>query len=285
MTAVAVVGDRARGYVESIRDSYTSNARTFLTYLDETGQNIGPAALRGYFEWLEGQGYRASTVRIKRQAALDRIRRVAAIPGATTHEQRAKIEWHIHELAREAPSPKLQFPGVGAEKVLVLADYRKVLAGCKSARQAAFLRFLYATGARVAEMVGVRLSGCATAMGVVYIPVMGKGRKERTVRIPEAMFEEIKATFHGSTYLFETSNGKPYARQYVSSQLRTLTKRILGRALSAHKMRHSWATRQLASGKPIDAVSRYLGHSDVAITLKYYAHSEMSNADLFEEDL
>jgi integrase len=269
-------------YAKSIKDSYTSNAKTFLAYLAETGQTLSLMALRGYYGWLDGRGYRASTIRLKRQAALDRIRRAADIPGATTPEQRDKIEWFVHELSREYPTPKLQHHGVGREKVLDFSDYQKVLAGCKSDRQAAFLRFLYATGCRVAEMTGVRLAICMTTNGVVYIPVMGKGRKERTVRIPEAMFEEIKATFRGSTYLFETSNGKPYARQYVSSQLRTLTKRILGRALSAHKMRHSWATRQLASGKSADAITKYMGNTSIGLTLEYYAHNEMDDSSLLE---
>ena len=41
---------------------------------------------------------------------------------------------------------------------------------------------------------------------------------------------------------------------------------------SAHKLRHTFATLMLEAGVPIEKVSKWLGHSDIRITLKYYAH-------------
>lgn len=283
--AVAVRADSGRAYLEGIRDSYTPNAKTFFRFLDAEGRGLTIDALRDYFTWLDGQGYRASTVRIKRQAAIDRVRRLFAIPGAVTPEQAARLEWAINDINRDNRAPKLQFQTVGREKVLPIDDYRRALAGCHSARQRCFLRFLYATGARVSEMTGARLADCTEVLGRVYIVVMGKGRKERTLRITAELFAEIRAAFNGSTWLFETSEGKPYARQYVSAEIRKVTARGAGRPLSAHKMRHSFATRMLGNGVPVDSVSRYLGHSDTSITLKYYAHNEIKDSELFDEDI
>lgn len=271
-------------YVWEIRDSYTANARTYQRFLEENGygliDGLGP-----YFEWLQGQGYRASTVRIKRQAALDRIRRAAKIPGVFSPEQRERIEWIISETVNEAKAPKLTFNGVGRDKVLTLEEYRKTLAVCHSERQRAFLRFLYTTGARVSEIIGIRLTDCVNVLGRVYITVLGKGRKERVLRLTLDQYEAIQAIFKGGIYLFETSAGKPYARQYITGELRKLTLRAIGRPLSAHKMRHSFATRQIGKGVPVDAVSRYLGHSSVSTTLQYYSHTEMTDDQLFDEDL
>jgi len=66
-----------------------------------------------------------------------------------------------------------------------------------------FVRFLYATGCRVSEMVGIRLTDCQ-ANGEVTIEVTGKGNKARRVRIPEEFYQELRITFGGSTWLFET---------------------------------------------------------------------------------
>ncbi len=283
--ALMVKADTGRAYLESIRDSYTPNARTFFRFLDSRGYGVSLDGLREYFAWLEGQGYRASTVRIKRQAAIDRVRRLFAIPGAASPEQVSRMEWAISELCRENRAPKLQFQSVGREKVLSIEDYRKALGGCHSARQTCFLRFLYATGARVSEMTGIRLTDCTVILGRVYIVVMGKGRKERQLRIAEELYTSIRAAFNGSTFLFETSEGKPYARQYVSAEVRKVTNRGAGRPLSAHKMRHSFATRMLGRGVSVDSVSRYLGHSDTTITLKYYAHNEIKDEELFLEEV
>lgn len=56
---------------------------------------------------------------------------------------------------------------------------------------------------------------------------------------------------------------------------------MLGRAVSAHVLRHSRATDLLASTHRIKAVSRLLGHSDEATTLKYYVRDSFCDDDLF----
>jgi integrase len=42
--------------------------------------------------------------------------------------------------------------------------------------------------------------------------------------------------------------------------------------LRFHDLRHTHATAPLSKGHPINAVSQRLGHSDVGITLRVYAH-------------
>jgi integrase len=276
--------DNGLGYLESIKDSYRGAAKTWLAYAREHG-GVSIPAMRRYFQWLETQGYKASTVRIKRAAAIDRVRRLAALPGATTPEQRDKLEWAIKEVNKDNRAPKIQFSSVGVEKVLTLDEYYKTMNACGSERQRLFLCFLYSTWARVAEMRGIRLADCKAVLGTVYFSVLGKGKKERTLRIGENIFNAIREVFKGQVYLFETSRGKPYACQYISGEIRKVTEKAIGRPLSAHKMRHSFATRQLAHGVPVDALSRYLGHSDTSITLKYYSHNEMTNSQLFIDEL
>ncbi len=39
------------------------------------------------------------------------------------------------------------------------------------------------------------------------------------------------------------------------------------------------------AGKPIDAISRYVGHSNVTITLSMYSHNQMTEIDLFGEEI
>ena len=52
-------------------------------------------------------------------------------------------------------------------------------------------------------------------------------------------------------------------------------KRILGRRISAHSMRHSFATLAIREGASIKAVSKYLGHSSTAITMDMYVHERL----------
>ena len=57
--------------------------------------------------------------------------------------------------------------------------------------------------------------------------------------------------------------------------------RVLGRSVSAHVLRHSRATDLLATTHRIKAVSRLLGHSDEAVTLRYYVKDSFTDEELF----
>jgi integrase/recombinase XerD len=106
--------------------------------------------------------------------------------------------------------------------------------------------------------------------------VIGKGNKERKVDIEKTLFDEIRATFPGKTWLFQTRSGKPYRTNYVSYEIIKAGRRILGRRISAHSMRHSFATLTIREGASIKAVSEYLGHSSTAITMDMYVHESLA---------
>ena len=145
-----------------------------------------------------------------------------------------------------------------------------------------FLRFLFSTGCRVSEMCGIRLRDIENQGATEKIRITGKGNKERFIRIRIDLCTEIQQVFKGSTLLFETSRQKPYNRSYVSNQIKKLGKAFLGRKISAHSLRHSFAT--IAVGKypgKLDAVSHYLGHSSTSITLNMYCHNQLSDEELF----
>src|SRR5690606_16130924 len=122
------------------------------------------------------------------------------------------------------------------------------LHGTKSARLRLFIRTLYATGCRVSELCGIRLSDCEERGEAVKIRVLGKGRKERFVRIPSDLFKEARAVFGGQEWLFETSGGRPHRRCYVSDSIAALGRRVLDRKISAHVLRHSFATAHVKAG-------------------------------------
>jgi integrase len=94
------------------------------------------------------------------------------------------------------------------------------------------------------------------------------------------MYERIRAEFQGEEWLFETAGGKRYSRSYVSNQIAKLTQHVLGRKLSAHKLRHTFVTNKLKETGRVKAVSQYVGHSDVQITLRIYGHDTFSPADV-----
>ena len=55
--------------------------------------------------------------------------------------------------------------------------------------------------------------------------------------------------------------------------------------ITVHEFRHSYATRMIHKGIPIDIVSRALGHSKVSTTLDIYVHNEKKTYSVFSSRL
>lgn len=269
----------------SIQDNYRYHIKAWAIFAaDYADSGTGILeVIRDYFKNLNRSDLAASTIRCRRQAIKDRVRRAIAVPSFTDSE-RAIIEDALQRIDREpglkCPTPKAP----GPLKTLSPDEYRLLLEKARSERQRRFIEFLSVTGCRVSEMTGTKLSNCKQESTYVAITVQGKGTraaayKERTVYISRGLFERIRETFSGSVFLFETGNGKRYSRSYVSNQLGKLTLSALGRRLSAHKFRHSAITRLIGEKKPMDAVSRYVGHSSIQVTMRY-AHNRLTPEDV-----
>ena len=71
----------------------------------------------------------------------------------------------------------------------------------------------------------------------------------------------------------------------LTSEWRAFTKEFNLKRITIHDIRHSHATNLLTMGVPIQDVSRRLGHSDVATTLKIYTHSNLEQDKLIVQKL
>ena len=149
-------------------------------------------------------------------------------------------------------------------------------------------RFLYATGCRVSEALAVRVEHCRRDGARVMIRLGGKGRKERTVRIPLGLAEEIEKNFRARrgqekrSFLFETRFGNRFTRQYVSREIERSARRVLGRTITAHDLRHSRGTDLYARTRDLKGIAEFLGHTDTSTTARYYVRSVLSDEQLFE---
>ena len=179
----------------------------------------------------------------------------------------------------EIPAVKKAPPDVS----VVSPEERSALFAALPLRVRLVAETLYVTGARVSEVLTVRREQVSANGATVELRLYGKGGKERTGRIPAELYKRILQVFPKGTFLFESSHKKHFRREYISREIARAARRVLGRSVSAHVLRHSRATDLLASTKRIKAVSRLLGHSNEATTLRYYVHDAFSDEDLFGE--
>jgi integrase/recombinase XerD len=192
------------------------------------------------------------------------------------------------------PSETLDPPRVGRRlpEVLGVDEVERLLQAGKATtpaglRDAAMLATLYATGLRVSELCGLLRAEANLNAG--YVRVTGKGNKTRVVPLGELAQERIRAYLDGGRpaldkrgvpELFLTSRGRKMTRQGFWKLIgRHARAAGIRRAVSPHKLRHSFATHLLERGADLRAVQAMLGHADITTTQIY---TQVSRARLLE---
>ena len=147
-------------------------------------------------------------------------------------------------------------------------------------RDTAMLETMYATGLRVSEVVGLALEDMDLDRG--FLLARGKGRKERVVPLGARARATLEgwltgpraSLLHGrvSPAVFPHPSGKPLTRQGIWKLIkRHALAAGVRKALSPHKLRHSFATHLVEHGADLRAVQAMLGHADLATT-EIYTH-------------
>lgn len=157
-----------------------------------------------------------------------------------------------------------------------------------SPRLALVTRFLYATAARISEALSVRQADVKVDEQRARVRLRGKGDKERWVSIPRELLGAINEEFHSirRVWLFESSPGRPYSRQWITHEINRTARIAIGRRVTAHDLRHSRATDLFRTSRNLKGVSTMLGHSSIEVTARFYVKSELTDEELQEgEDL
>lgn len=145
---------------------------------------------------------------------------------------------------------------------------------CETVRERALVEFMYSTGCRVSELIGVKLDDIDWRNNTVHL--FGKGKKHRTsfinAKCEVALKEYMRERAGDSEYLF-VSSVRPHAqlkKATVESVIRTLAARTgIRKRITPHVLRHTTATQAVNNGMPIEEVSKLLGHASVATTMIY----------------
>ena len=140
------------------------------------------------------------------------------------------------------------------------------------------LHTMYAAGLRVSELVKLELGDVNLETG--FVQAFGKGRKRRIVPLGAPARtrivrwrDQVRPSFDrsgSSRSLFLTEKGEAMTRQNFWARIRHWALAAgIGRPISPHKLRHSFATHLLLGGADLRAVQTMLGHADIATTQVY----------------
>jgi len=149
-------------------------------------------------------------------------------------------------------------------------------------RNRAMLETLYASGLRVSELVGLKLSSYYPDVGL--IKVIGKNNKERIVPIGPSAIKFInlyvnhdrrllpKIHDEYSDNIFLNRRGRQLTRVMIFTIIKNLVHEIgMDKKVSPHTFRHSFATHLVEGGADLRAVQDLLGHESITTT-EIYTH-------------
>ncbi len=170
-------------------------------------------------------------------------------------------------------------------KALPYEDVERLLANAgdlatsEGVRDRALLEFLYGTGTRVSEAVGLDVDDIDLDERTVL--VTGKGDKQRMLPLGEVAAEALSAYLvrgrpplatrgRGTSRMFLNARGGPLSRQSAYGILSAAARRAgLDGRVSPHSLRHSFATHLLQNGADVRVVQELLGHASVTTTQIY----------------
>jgi len=168
-------------------------------------------------------------------------------------------------------------------RVLSVEEIEAILAAVRASgdegqRDLAMIELLYGCGLRVSELVGLRVADVDLEAGLLRC--VGKGDKERVVplggyasaAVRRYLNEGRRRALRGRRRdeLFLNAHGRRLTRQGVDYLLRRRVRAAgIERVVSAHTLRHSFATHLVRAGADLRSVQEMLGHASVATTQVY----------------
>jgi integrase/recombinase XerD len=272
-----------RGLSPNSLEAYARDIQKLESFMTVSGSGIHPDITRA------SSGDLQKFLRALGEAGLARASVVRIMSGLRGFYKFLLTEKIVHADPTEnldVKSLKRSLPEVltieEVESIIIQPD----LATSKGVRDRAILEFLYASGARVSEATGLRLSQLFFTDGLVKL--FGKGKKERVVPIGRLAREAMDTYLSKTRPLFLRSGkrtdavflnqerGTPLSRMSVWNIVREYAAAAkIEKHLSPHTFRHSFATHLIEGGADLRIVQEMLGHADISTT-EIYTHVDRS---------
>jgi len=268
-----------RGAAKNTIAAYKRDLEDFLSLLGKSPELTEIKDLRKYIALMEKKGFSSAT-------AARKISVIKQFYGFLFGENILKSNPAANI---EVPCKEQKLPNVLSEDEinrLIAVAQENTPAGI---RIVLLLEMAYGSGLRVSELLSLKTSALKKNGAMDFLLVKGKGGKERIVPLSAAAvknlvrYMEIRKYFlpadKDSPFLFpsEKHGGKVKQHHLTRQRFGQILKIIAVKAgilpdrISAHTLRHSFASHMLAHGADLRSLQELLGHSDISTT-QIYTH-------------
>jgi len=283
--------------------AYRDGFVLFLAFAEErlgkapaamTLADITPDLIVVFLDHLERQRHNSVRSRNARLAALRSFLKFAG------HRDVASL--HVIERALGVPVKRFERPMFGyLTREEVLAIIGEPGDSWLNQRDHALFLLMYNTGARVSEIIGIKVADVVLDASAACVHLHGKGRKQRSVPLWRTTVKALRAWLHVNPLFEATSpllpnrSGREMTRANVTLRLALAVQRAMEsqpalakRQISPHTIRHTTAMHLLQSGVDISVIALWLGHESPVTTHHYVeadlAMKERALAKLHEPD-
>jgi integrase/recombinase XerD len=271
-----------RGMSKNTIAAYRRDLARYQQFLNERSidspEAIGELLVSDFGQALATRWGMAPTSIARVLSGVRGLHRYWLIEGVTANDSAARVK---------PPKPPKRLPKAisihEVERLLEASgpdagDHDAMAADPIRVRDRAILELLYATGARVSEVVNLDIDDLVDP---TLIRLFGKGSKERIVPVGsfaqkalDAYLIRVRPTLatlgKGTPAVFLNQRGGRLSRQSIWQIIASAGEQAqLANEISPHTLRHSFATHLLEGGADVRVVQELLGHSSVATTQIY----------------
>lgn len=203
----------------------------------------------------------------------------------------------LHHISKGTPQPRrairLKTPRKHP-RILTVGEIQSILDACDRLRDRLLFAVLHESGCRIGEALGLRHEDIAAAEREVTIcprdndnGARTKSRESRVIPVDARLIRLYADYLHqevgdlNSDYVFINLWGQPHGHPLTYAAAYDLVKRLRRRTgvdFDPHWYRHSYATRLLRAGTPVEVVSKLLGHACITTTVDTYGHLTAEDA-------
>jgi integrase len=184
------------------------------------------------------------------------------------------------------PTARLEMPAVrgGRDRVAPPDECVQLLHALRSADRVVWATAMYG-GLRRGELMALRVEDIDLAAGVIHVrrgwdahagEITTKSGNDRRVPIPgilrDYLDEHLLGLGRPTGLVFGVSAVSPFCDTALRERSERAWKRAKLERITLHECRHTFASLMIAAGVNAKALSTYMGHATISITLDRYGH-------------
>lgn len=241
-------------YSKNTIDNYVSIVKMAEQYFNKPLNKVDEAALHKYFYFMVHT--KKVSYSYQKQIAM-------------------ALKLYYKEMFNTSINLEFLFPTRKPEKLPVIISKKDVLATINKAnniKHKSMIALVYSAGLRVGELIDLKILDIDSSRMIIHVKA-AKGNKDRIIPLSEKLLKMLRLyykEFSPSEYLFEGQKGGKYTSSSFNKLLKSAAKKAgINKNITAHTLRHSYATHLLENGTDIRVIQKLLGHNSIKTTMIY----------------